>query len=59
MDDLDLLMREVRSYLRAVDAFRAAGHEPTWLGEETVPREQPAAKALPGSAQLLRWLDRG
>jgi hypothetical protein len=59
MDDLDQLMREVGSYLRAVDVFRAEGLEPTWRSEQTVPREPPTAGALPGSAQLLRWLDRG
>ena len=33
MDDLDELMREVGSYLHAVDVFRAEGHGPTWLPE--------------------------
>ena len=29
--DIEALLEEIRRYLAAVDAFRAAGCEPTWL----------------------------
>jgi hypothetical protein len=59
MDDLDLLMREVRRYLRAVDVFRAEGCEPSWLPEQTLPPGAPPPRPLPASAQLLARLDPG
>jgi hypothetical protein len=31
--DLEALIREIAAYLAAVDAFRAAACEPTWLPE--------------------------
>jgi hypothetical protein len=31
--DLEALLREIAAYLAAVDAFRAAACEPTWLPE--------------------------
>jgi hypothetical protein len=31
--DVDALLREIARYLAAVDAFRAAACEPTWLPE--------------------------
>ena len=37
-----VLMREVRSYLRAVETFRTEGHEPRWQVEQHVPRTAPA-----------------
>lgn len=33
--DIDALMLEIARYLAAVDAFRAAACEPTWLTERT------------------------
>jgi hypothetical protein len=39
--DRGVLMREVRSYLRAVEAFRTEGHEPRWQVERHVPRTAP------------------
>lgn len=34
-DSLDTLFAEIATYLEAVDAFRRAGHEPTWRTEVT------------------------
>jgi hypothetical protein len=34
--DLEALFREIARYLAAVDAFRAAACEPTWLPEPRV-----------------------
>ena len=31
--DLAALVREIARYLAAVEAFRSAGHEPTWSPE--------------------------
>jgi hypothetical protein len=39
--DRGALMREVRSYLRAVEIFRTEGHEPHWQVEQHVPRTAP------------------
>ena len=36
--DVDALMLEIARYLAAIDAFRAAAHEPTWLPEHTPAR---------------------
>ena len=47
------LMDEVRRYLAAVDAFRAEGHEPRWLPEQSrveghaAPRRRLALQAPP------------
>jgi hypothetical protein len=35
--DLEALMREIRRYLDAVDAFRGAGFEPQWTREPRPP----------------------
>ena len=35
--DVEILMRDVWRYLRAVDTFRAEGHEPRWRPEPTGP----------------------
>jgi len=35
------LLAEVERYLAAVDTFRAAGHEPTWLPESVSPHDPP------------------
>jgi hypothetical protein len=44
---LDELMREVRRYLVAVDAFRAEGHEPRWLPEQAcAPKGGPRRERL-------------
>ena len=32
--DIAALLDEIRRYLSAVDAFRAAGCEPTWLSQK-------------------------
>ena len=51
--DLKSLMREVCSYLAAVDAFRAEGHEPRWrrelpdIGETDTPCRLAALGAPP------------
>jgi hypothetical protein len=34
--DITALVEEIRRYLAAVDAFRAAGCEPTWRAESPV-----------------------
>lgn len=34
------LLREIESYLRAVDEFRAAGCEPRWAAEPITPEEE-------------------
>jgi hypothetical protein len=49
--DIAALMREIARYLAAVDAFRAAGHEPSWLPEPGVPTPAgtPARRALDGA----------
>jgi hypothetical protein len=36
--DVDALMLEIARYLAAIDAFRAAECQPTWLPEPTVQR---------------------
>jgi hypothetical protein len=60
MEDVDLLMREVHSYLRAVEAFRAEGHEPCWLPEPLgLPAPPAPARRLSGTSEFLARLDRG
>jgi hypothetical protein len=46
--DLDALLEEIARYLAAVDAFRAAACEPTWL------REQAAATSACTSRRSSR-----
>jgi hypothetical protein len=36
-DDVVRLLREIEAYLAAVEAFRAAGHEPRWSDDEALP----------------------
>jgi hypothetical protein len=53
--DFEALIREVERYLLAVDAFRAAGREPTWRAEFSSP---PSVMQLSSAADSLRF-DRG
>jgi hypothetical protein len=46
--DLDALLTEIARYLGAVEAFRAAGREPTWLPESV------AATSIGTSPRSLR-----
>ena len=50
------LIDEIGRYLAAVDAYRAAGCEPTWRPElrfeEVEPRAMVASKALPSDIRL-------
>jgi hypothetical protein len=46
--DLQLMLREARRYLRAVDAFRAEGCEPCWRPDrEPLPRKKRNARLIP------------
>jgi hypothetical protein len=52
--DYEALICEIRRYLAAVDAFRAAGYSPTWLPEPAptsagaqVPRARGGARRAP------------
>lgn len=52
----ETLFREIVRYLAAVDAFRAAGYEPTWRPER-LPARAPAAKVV-ASADAAKTRDR-
>ncbi|HEX3056840.1 MAG TPA: hypothetical protein VHP82_11960 [Gaiellaceae bacterium] len=60
MQDADRLIREVQRYLRAVEAFRAEGHEPSWRAEQPAPAGTPSPRRLlSGSTTALGRLDPG